>query len=298
LLRGAREASGMHVAALAVALKVPVVKLEALENDRYELMPDMVFVRALASSICRMLNLDPEPVLSRLPRTGAPRLVRDIDGINTPFRAPSDAAPPGWRAHLRQPVFVAVVALLLGALILMLLPDTFGDGKSVVKLAITDAGPAVAVTPMDTVQTVIVPSSVSASDASAAKTTEAAPSAAPANPVLLSTVSSPALENAATGTATSPAASIVPITATVPSTAAGGVVFVRAKSESWVEITDAKGAVAVRKVLSAGEAASAEGALPLQVTIGRVDATEVQVRGQPFDLRPVSRDNVARFVVK
>jgi hypothetical protein len=27
-------------------------------------------------------------------------------------------------------------------------------------------------------------------------------------------------------------------------------------------------------------------------------ATEVQVRGQPFDLGPVSRDNVARFEVR
>jgi cytoskeleton protein RodZ len=62
-------------------------------------------------------------------------------------------------------------------------------------------------------------------------------------------------------------------------------------------VTDAKGVVAVRKVLEAGEAAAASGALPLRVTIGRVDATEVQVRGKPFDLRPVSRDNVARFEV-
>jgi len=29
-----------------------------------------------------------------------------------------------------------------------------------------------------------------------------------------------------------------------------------------------------------------------------VSATDVQVRGKPFDLAPVSRDNVARFEVK
>ena len=34
LLRAAREASGLHIAALAVAMKVPVKKLEALEADR------------------------------------------------------------------------------------------------------------------------------------------------------------------------------------------------------------------------------------------------------------------------
>ena len=33
LLRQAREASGLHIAALAVTMKVPVKKLEALESD-------------------------------------------------------------------------------------------------------------------------------------------------------------------------------------------------------------------------------------------------------------------------
>jgi cytoskeleton protein RodZ len=56
--------------------------------------------------------------------------------------------------------------------------------------------------------------------------------------------------------------------------------------------------VAVRRLLAAGEAAGASGVPPLQVIIGRADATEVQVRGKPFDLRKVSRDNVARFEVK
>jgi cytoskeleton protein RodZ len=93
LLRRAREATGLHVAALAVSLKVPVRKLEALEEDRYDLLTDAVFVRALASSVCRTLKIDPQPVLDRLPQTTPPRLARDVDGINANFRAPNDAAP-------------------------------------------------------------------------------------------------------------------------------------------------------------------------------------------------------------
>ncbi|MGQ2981241.1 MAG: RodZ domain-containing protein [Polaromonas sp.] len=50
--------------------------------------------------------------------------------------------------------------------------------------------------------------------------------------------------------------------------------------------------------MAAGEAAGASGALPLAAVVGRVDATQVQVRGRPFDLGPVSKDNVARFEVK
>src|SRR6185369_17344805 len=96
LLRQAREAAGLHVATLAANLKVPVRKLEALEENRFDELPDAVFVRALASSVCRTLKIDPQPVLERLPQTIAPRLVQDGDGINAPFHAPSDGAPPSW----------------------------------------------------------------------------------------------------------------------------------------------------------------------------------------------------------
>jgi cytoskeleton protein RodZ len=54
----------------------------------------------------------------------------------------------------------------------------------------------------------------------------------------------------------------------------------------------------LRKTLAAGETASASGALPLSVVVGRADSTVVEVRGKAFDLAPVSRDNVARFEVK
>src|SRR6187402_2552453 len=94
LLRQAREAAGMHIAALAVSLKVPVKKLEALEADRFDLLPDAVFVRALASSVCRTLKVDPSPILEKLPQTAAPRLAHDTSGINAPFRAPSDGPGP------------------------------------------------------------------------------------------------------------------------------------------------------------------------------------------------------------
>jgi len=52
------------------------------------------------------------------------------------------------------------------------------------------------------------------------------------------------------------------------------------------------------KTLSDGEVIGASGATPLSVVIGRVDATEVEVRGQPFSLVSVAKDNVARFEVK
>jgi cytoskeleton protein RodZ len=292
LLRQAREAAGLHVAALAVALKVPVRKLEALEEDRLDLLPDAVFVRALASSVCRTLKIDPQPVLDRLPQTAAPRLIQDHDGINTPFRAPSDGAGPSWFDQLSKPVYLAVFALLLAALVVILLPATQGDETAAAKSDMIAA-------PVP----VVIPAAPVEPPAPAAAPAEPAPAAAVASPAP-AVPAAPAVQAKAAPVEKSPAAAAVPpapVAAAAPATAvpaAGGLVVFRTKGPSWVEVTDAKGVVALRRLLSAGETAGASGALPLAVTVGSANSTEVQVRGQAYDLTPVSRDNVARFEVR
>ena len=284
LLRQAREASGLHVAALAVSLKVPVRKLEALEDDRWDLLPDSVFVRALASSVCRSLKVDPKPILDRLPQNAAPRLVRDGEGINTPFRAPSDGAPTTWFDQLSKPVFLAVFALLLGALVLILLPASQPDTPTTT-VATTEASPVP--------KPVVLPGPAVAPAVTAAPpVVSVAPATLPA-PAAVAAASAPVMVSS-----TSNASTAISPVAVAPAGAASGIVVFRTKGPSWVEVTDAKGVVTMRRQLEAGDAAGASGQPPLQVTIGRVDHTEVQVRGKPFDLRPVSKDNVARFEVK
>ena len=63
LLREAREKQGLHIAALAAAIKVAPKKLELLESDRFDALPDATFTRALAQTVCRALKIDPAPVL-------------------------------------------------------------------------------------------------------------------------------------------------------------------------------------------------------------------------------------------
>jgi cytoskeleton protein RodZ len=295
LLRRAREASGLHVEALAVSLKVPVRKLEALEDDRHDLLTDAVFVRALASTVCRTLRIDPQPVMMRLPQSQAPRLMGDIDGINTPFRTPGDGAAPTWLDHLNRPVVVAVLGLLLGALVLILMPTANQEPP---------AAPSKTGMGVDGLVREQAPAIAAAESAPQAGQGLAAVVAPPELANNIVQVSVPAAAASQPGAAAvvpfapAVAASAAVPVAAAPEVPASGLVVLRAKGQSWVEVTDAKGAVALRKTLSPGEAAAASGALPLQVTIGRVDATEVQVRGKPFDLRAVSKDNVARFEVK
>jgi cytoskeleton protein RodZ len=65
-----------------------------------------------------------------------------------------------------------------------------------------------------------------------------------------------------------------------------------------VKVIDAKGVVQLSKTIVDGEVVGASGTAPLSVVVGRVDVTDVEVRGKPFALTGVSKDNVARFEVK
>ena len=282
LLRQARQSAGMDIAVLASALKVPVNKLQALENDDFAVLPDAVFARALASSVCRTLKVDPAPVLGQLPQGQAPRLVGDKDGLNAKFKDPQDKAPPLRLPAASRGVSLTVLVLLAAAAAVYFLPS----GMLEFDLA---RAPAPAPEPA---QAVVEASQENGSVSEAVPGAESAVSAqSPASDV-----------PAAAPTAAVPAAAVPMVAASVASAAGAAVASAllefRATAESWVQVRDAAGAVVFERTLKAGESAQAPGKPPLSVVVGKVNATEVMVRGAPFDLSTVARENVARFEVK
>lgn len=125
LIRRAREDAGVHIAALAVALKVPVKRLEALEADRYDLLLDAVFARALASSVCRSLKIDPDRVLPLLPQGQVQPL--SVEGkINEPFRTTQQGSMGAWTPQVSRPALIAAAVLALAALAVYLVPQFTG----------------------------------------------------------------------------------------------------------------------------------------------------------------------------
>ena len=289
LLRQAREAAGLHVSTLAANLKVPVRKLEALEEDRYDLLPDAVFARALASSVCRTLKVDPQPILERLPQTPHPRLAQDRDGINAPFRPAGDVPRGGWLDQVSRPVVLAVALLLVGALVVVLLPAREDLPE---QAQVSDP----AMPPGTQGDVTAGPAEAGTDGASAAAAVAAAP-AAPAATVASAPVAS-ALAAARPASAALAAASAPATAASAPLPGDGIVAFRTSGGSSWISVTDARGNSVLRRLMEPGETASASGALPLSVTVGNMSATQVQVRGQPFNMGSVARDNVARFEVK
>ena len=122
LLRQARQAQGLHIAALAAAIKVVPRKLELLESDQYDKLPDATFTRALAQAVCRTLKVDAAPVLALLPPPNGHRLEQVSEGLNMPFHdRPGRFVPREW-ASVASPALWIAALLVMGAVLIYLLP--------------------------------------------------------------------------------------------------------------------------------------------------------------------------------
>lgn len=315
LLREARDSAGLHIAALAVALKVPVKKLEALEMDRHDLLPDTVFVRALASSVCRTLKMDAAPVLALLPQAVVPSYRQAPISEQASFSAYPSSTRPLSRTSVSGPAQMAGLLLVAGAAVLIFLPSIKDAAASFNARGFNAEGV------LGSVMTSRI--NASAGDGSGENTAGPVPAVAGVPntnaPSIENSASRDTVTNSSVALGSPPVASVVPAPQTTvnglrlapeavsppvptvaidPSASDRLVTFSAATQSSWVKVTDAKGTVVLSRTIAPGEAVFAAGALPLSVVVGRADATRVQVRGQAFDLAAYSRENVARFEVK
>ena len=295
VLKQARLKAGVHLAVISLALKVPVRQLEALEADQYLTDQSPVFVRGLASSVCRHLRIDAAPVLALLPQPDryseplVPARQADVAPVEMGMMQPTSERFPKkafWSA--------LAMALLIAGLIWLPGPSQWTWMDEVSKLLkltnLTQAVPApeattegaskgataadapslgaVTIVPFEPVPPVATP-----------------PSAVPSSPVAQTNKPSVA----------QPDPVKVPLAAS--KTGAPEWVFT-ATAESWLEVRDGQNQVLWSGILKPGESSRLQAPLPVSVVVGRADALQVRFKGQAFDLTPHSKMNVARFEVK
>lgn len=283
LLREQRMASGMHIVGLSAVLKVPVARLEALEAGRFEELPDLIFARALASSVCRVLKTDPAPILAALPQPAAPAQTTPPAAIQVAQPLRPQGPPMGGHAARRQRRFWVSLLLLL---VLALLASGAWWWQQI------EAPPAQASTP-GTVQ--LVPLAPPVPEPVPAATTPA-----DAVPAVSEAAVTPVAAQDSIAAPPAPVSSPTAASAAMPATSPASVPVLRltVSQVTWVQVMGASGALRLERTLQPGESLEASDDLPLQVVVGRADAAEVNVRGQRFDLAPHTRNQVARFQVR
>jgi cytoskeleton protein RodZ len=318
-LKLARQQQGLSIEALAMTLKVTPAKLEALEQGRFDLLPDANFARALAMTVCRYLKMDPAQVLAGLPAARAIPLTSDKPPLNQPFKDFHATGPlfdrhsgMDWSKVLKLK-WLAPALLLLAAVVVYLMPEpmnwpawwpgkSLATGEVVVSPAAASAASAVGL-PAEPLSVSVasepvssgvplgasdgmgaVPAPVPSAVASSVQAGSAASAATSGSPPALA-VAGQALE------AGFSAAQLVPPEQGAP-------VQLRAEKASWVEVRDGKGEKILSRHMADGESLSLDGVPPLKLRIGNAAHVQLSFRGQPVDLSSSTRNNVARLELK
>jgi len=290
MLRDARQAQGLDLASLAAMLKIPLRRLEALEGGRHDELQGPTFERALAQAACRVLKIDPKPVLALLPQHERNTLERVSEGINTPFR---DGQPSRVfeLPSLMRPAVIFIVLLIVAAIALFVVPEGWlarvtrplMNGLAASAPAETPASAATPSTQGTAPAPVVPPPASAAAAASAAvPAAAAAPASVPLSPAAVSATAAQDVDEVLAHVAAAP---------NIP-------LQVIATGDSWVEVVDAQGHSLLSRTVVAGESVGLDGALPMHVKIGNARGTHLKLRGDNVDLTPWTRDNVARLEVK
>ena len=262
-LAAAREDAGLSVGEMAGRLRLHVNQVRALESGDLTHLPETAYVRGFVRSYARALNLDPAPL---------------IDDLNTKVGSPANSVVEGMtRTRDYSPVRAAAHehasrSLVLGLAVIALI-GLGVIGWYAMRPSSPVAVPAAPAAPA-------APAPVAA--ASSGQPASPAPAAAPADtaePTVVATEPAPA-----------PSQPVADSTALLSLSFSG---------VSWVEVTDASGKVLLSQLAREGDVLKpAGGTPPLNVVIGDASKAEVTVRGEPFNLEPMKRANIARFSVK
>ncbi|QMV73422.1 helix-turn-helix domain-containing protein [Comamonas piscis] len=283
MLRLAREERGYHLPALAAHLKVSVHKLEALEAGEWSVFPDVVFVRALASAVCRVLKIDPAPVLAQLPKPPGKDLTPGVESVKTRVAVgPAQSKKNDFPSSKSFPWMGVVVLLVVATVGVLFYPQLLGYWKS------------------STAASAPVPVRSNNIAGVADQSEPVALGGSSTDPVPEAPANGAADAGAGAGPAvagqTQSAAATAVAAAAVPAANAPLLHF-KTSQDSWVQIKEASGKVVFEKTIRAGASEDIAATPPLKLIVGNVAGVEMQLRGSVFDLKKVTKGSTARFEV-
>lgn len=262
LLAEARVARNLTLAEVAQQLKLSATQIEALEADAYDRLPGPVFVRGFVRNYARLLELDAAALVGKveLPHVPSPASAAIPLSRNIPF--------PG-QGRSNWVLYALALALVIAAVVLF---EVFFSAPSDVVLS--------AVTPQPVAAPVVVQPALPTEAVAVAVLAEPAAAQAPAP----ATASAPVSAPASAPLAAQPQAGMAEL-------------FFVFETTSWVEVRDHSERILFSQLNPVGTEHRMRGQRPLSVVIGNARGVRLTYNGQPFDLAPHTRVEVARFTL-
>lgn len=301
ILREARTRMGLSVADVAHRIKFAPRQIEALEADDFTHLPEITFVRGFVRSYAKLLQLDPEPLLSALPGTPAPALplaARALEEV--PFPSASEARKPNliW---LGAAALIVVVAVVFFAWSRGSKPSAPATSKSPIAAQVevppAPQQPASAVQDTAVFEPVATPPPQAAPQPAqqaskpvqqATKVAEQTSKSVQQQAIKVTEQASKQAQQVTAPDASQPAAS----------PKRPGIIRMEFDEESWVEIKDKDDRVLISRVYQPGSEESLNGKAPFRLAIGRSSAVRLTYKGKAVDLTQYSKTGVARLTLE
>ena len=278
----------MSHADVAALVKLPARRIAAMEEERWEELPEGPYLRGFLRNIARALQIDATTLIDRVDETRVRS--RSPDSIlvapgSTHTTLPRRSGPMETRHGGRALIYGAFAFALIAALIAWSGTASFerviDGGKAMIAARSGGAGDAERARAAS--GDVATPPSTGGADTSVAADGPL-PATSPAPEAASPTVAASG-ESAPGGGAAS---------STAPTDAALSFHF---KEPSWVEVRSADGKVLLQQLNEAGSDQQISGEAPFALIVGNAKGVELRFRGKPVDLGPHTRAAVARLTL-
>ncbi|HMH17499.1 MAG TPA: helix-turn-helix domain-containing protein [Burkholderiales bacterium] len=284
MLAQLRDERKLSIADVAQRLKYGARQIEALEADEFDKLPGATFVRGMVRGYAKLLDTDPEPVLSALEQRYVPGEVSlDLRAKRIPF-------PEGGKRGTR-------VYLVLSLLALVVVAGVLYEWRVGIPWARLSSD-----TPSPQKQAQDPPAMIPAAPPAETKRVETR--VAETRPPETRTAETRGETRAAEARAAETrAAGAVPGTepATAPpdrASAGEGRLRLEFDGESWVEIREQDGKTLMSQLNPAGSRRVVVGRPPLILVIGNAASVRVTYNDKPVDLTPYIQIEVARLTLE
>ncbi len=309
-LSALRESKGLTVSDISQRTRLSPKQVDLLESGQYSVLPGSAFVMGALRSYCKVVGLEPERYLEEAKATYA---ASQEEGLPTPDRLhtslPSRAAGGLENSSSR---LWWVASGLLGVVAIGLY---FANPNGLAGLIKKDAGKAAIPATSSATVIEVNPAVSQPSQGSTATTTTtpvapiseaAAPTTVPATTANdnLSAVSSaastvPSAGASALPTALPSASGAAPSANPAPVVASGSQsIELNLARDAWVEVKEIGGKPLVNRLYKAGSKESIQIPGPVNVVVGSASGVSLNWSGSPLDLKPYTKDDVARFTLK
>lgn len=307
MLSNERVKRGISLQEVADQLKLSRKQIEALENDDFDRLPGVAFVRGFTRNYAKFLGLDPIPLMLALDVVLPARTPPIIASAEPAPASDKDLSPPA--PNKKSPAALMIGVAVLGVIGLLGVyastkhepsaSSPLSAGPSQSKLDTTVA-PVVAKTVPAAVAPVESSPVVKPDVAAVAPVTEVKPAAT------ASTQADGAAPLLATPAATASPPATLAANQAVPSIKPVGMVGQMAENEihlkvtqnSWLSVVDSSGKKLLYGEIAPGEERKLSGQPPFKLTIGNASGVSLLYKGQPVDLGPSTKGATARLVLK